>query len=395
MSTAAGRHFLQVPGPTNVPERVLRALSRPLVDHRSPAFSRLALDALDGLTDVVATSGPIALYPSSGTGAWQAALVNVLSPGDRVLVCENGQFARLWGRLAEQLGLDVSRVQGDWRLPPDPAALEGRLADDGAHEIRAVLLVHNETSTGVTSSVSGFRAALDRIGHPALLLVDAVSSLGSTVYRHDDWRVDVTVGSSQKGLMLPPGLAFNAISEKALAAAGRARLPKGYWDWEPAVAACRTGYFPYTPPTTLLFGLVEALALLRQEGLENVFARHARHAAATRAAVEAWGLEVFCRDPRAHSNALTAVLLPQQSDAKRVLAYARDRFDVSLGTGLGDLGGRLFRIGHLGGFNDPMLIGTLAGVELALGAAGVAFVPGGVAAATATLAGHVHARLEA
>jgi alanine-glyoxylate transaminase/serine-glyoxylate transaminase/serine-pyruvate transaminase len=395
VSKAGGRHFLQIPGPTNVPERVLRALAQPVIDHRSPAFAHLALEVLDGLTEFVETSSPIALYPSSGTGAWQAALVNLLSPDDAVLLCENGHFARLWGRLAEQLGIEVVRQPGDWRLPPQPREVERQLAEDTNHTIRAVLVVHNETSTGVTSHVPEIRAALDRHGHPALLLVDTISSLASSVYRHDEWRVDVTIGCSQKGFMLPPGLAFNAISEKALAATDDARLPKGYWDWKPAIEACRTGFFPYTPPTTLLFGLREALAILREEGLENVIARHARHAAATRVAVEAWGLEVFCRDPHAHSNALTAVLVPEHADAGAVRAYAYNQLNMSLGTGLGDLAGRVFRIGHLGDFNDLMLLGTLGGVELALDATGISFERGGITAAMESLAAWSDAHLKA
>jgi alanine-glyoxylate transaminase / serine-glyoxylate transaminase / serine-pyruvate transaminase len=383
-----GRHFLQIPGPTNVPDRVLRALAQPVIDHRSPAFARLGLEVLGGLGDVVRTAGPIALYPSSGTGAWEAALVNTLSPGDTVLLCENGHFAQLWGSLAEKLGLQVLRLRGDWRRDPDPAEVEQRLADDVERSIRAVLLVHNETSTGVTSRAGEIRAAIDRCDHPALLLVDTISSLGSIDYRHDEWGIDVTIGCSQKGLMLPPGLGFNAIGEKAIAAAATAALPRGYWDWQPVLEANRTGFFPYTPPTTLLYGLREALSLLREEGLESVVRRHTRLAAATRAAVAAWGLEVFCREPAAYSNSVTAVLVPEDSDADAVRKHAYEELELSLGTGLGRLAGRVFRIGHLGDFNELMLMGTLCGVELALKAVDVPFADGaGVAAALESLGG--------
>lgn len=383
-----GWHFLQIPGPTNVPQRVLRALAQPVIDHRSPAFAELSLEVLEGLREVVRTAGPIALYPSSGTGAWEAALVNTLSPGDRVLVCENGHFAQLWGELAARLGFDAVVVSGDWRRAPDPAHVEARLAEDPGYSIRAVLLVHNETSTGVASRVPEIRAALDRCGHPALLLVDTISSLGSIDYRHDEWAVDITIGCSQKGLMLPPGIGFNAPSEKALDAAGAARMPKGYWDWQPMLAANRTGFFPYTPPTTLLYGLREALAILREEGLERVFTRHARHAEATRAAAEAWGLEVFCCERGAWSNSLTAILVPEGSDADVVRRHAYDELNMSLGTGLGQLAGRIFRVGHLGDFNDLMLLATLSGVELGLEAAGIPFTKrAGVPAALEVLSG--------
>jgi alanine-glyoxylate transaminase / serine-glyoxylate transaminase / serine-pyruvate transaminase len=383
-----GWHFLQIPGPTNVPARVLRALAQPVIDHRSPAFAELALEVLGGLREVVRTGGRIALYPSSGTGAWEAALVNTLSPGDAVLVCENGHFAQLWGNLAEKLGLTAIRLEGDWRLAPDPAAVETRLAEDEGHAIRAVLLVHNETSTGVTSRVPEIRAALDRQGHPALLLVDTISSLASIDYRHDEWGVDVTIGCSQKGLMLPPGLGFNAVGENALAAEAAAATPRGYWDWGPVLAANETGFFPYTPPTSLLYGLREALAMVREEGLEHVFARHARHGGAARAAVDAWGLELFAREPADRSDSLTAVLLPDGCDADAVRRHAYDTLDLSLGTGLGRLAGQVFRIGHLGDLNDLMLLGTLGGVELALEAAGVPFDKGaGMTAALRALAG--------
>jgi alanine-glyoxylate transaminase/serine-glyoxylate transaminase/serine-pyruvate transaminase len=382
---AGGRHFLQIPGPTNVPDRVLRALARPTIDHRGPEFAGLALDLLERLKFVFQTSGPVVIYPSSGTGAWEAALVNTLSPGDRVLAFETGHFATLWRDMAERLGLRVDLVPGDWRHGADPAVAAERLAADTAHEIAAVMVVHNETSTGVRSRVPEIRAALDRAGHPGLLLVDTISSLGSMDYRHDEWRVDVTVGCSQKGLMLPPGMGFNAVSDKALAAADRAALPRAYWDWRPILAANRRGFFPYTPPTNLLYGLREALAMLADEGLPAVFARHDRQAAATRRAVRGWGLEVLCADDREYSSSLTAVLLPEPHDADKVRDIILERYDMSLGTGLGRLAGRVFRIGHLGHLGDLELAGTLAGVEMGLVAAGVPVERGGVDAALAYL----------
>jgi alanine-glyoxylate transaminase/serine-glyoxylate transaminase/serine-pyruvate transaminase len=379
--TRSGRHFLQIPGPTNVPDRVLRAIDSPTIDHRGPDFAALGLELLAGLGEVFRTAGPVVVYPSSGTGAWEAALVNTLSPGDRVLAFETGHFATLWRAMAERLGLDVEWVPGDWRHGADPGAAAEVLAADRDHAIRAVMVVHNETSTGVTSRVPEIRAALDAAGHPALLLVDTISSLGSIDYRHDEWGVDVTVGCSQKGLMLPPGLGFNAVGEKALAAAREAGLPRSYWDWEPILEANRAGFWPYTSPTNLLYGLREALAMLREEGLDAVFARHRRHAEATRRAVRAWGLEVLAQDPREASAALTAVLVPDGHDADEVRRVILERFDMSLGAGLGRLRGRVFRIGHLGDFNDLMLAGTLCGVEMGLAVAGVPFERGGVDAA--------------
>ena len=376
MAYRSGRHFLQIPGPTNVPDRVLRAIDAPTIDHRGPDFARLGLDVLEGLRGVFRTRGPVVVYPASGTGAWEAALVNTLSPGDRVLAFETGHFATLWRALAERLGLDVVWVEGDWRHGVDPDRTGEILAADGGGEIRAVMVVHNETSTGVTSRVDEVRAAIDAAGHDALLLVDVISSLGSIDYRHDEWGVDVTVGGSQKGLMLPAGLSFNAVSEKARAAAAGARLPRSYWDWEPIIEANATGFWPYTSATNLLYGLRESLAMLAEEGLPAVFARHARHAAATRAAVGAWGLEVLCADEREHSAALTAVLLPDEHDADAVRRVILERFDMSLGAGLGKLKGRIFRIGHLGDFNDLMLAGTLCGVEMGLRIAGVRIEPG-------------------
>src|SRR5215210_16943 len=380
-TTTGGRHFLQIPGPTNVPDRVLRAMAAPTIDHRGPEFAALVLDLLERLPAVFRCSGPVVIYPSSGTGAWEAALVNTLSPGDRVLAFETGHFATLWRGLAERIGLEVDFVPGDWRHGVDPDGVAERLAADRDHAIRAVCVVHNETSTGVASRIGAIRAAIDSAGHPALLLVDTISSLGSIDYRHDEWGVDVTIGCSQKGLMLPPGLGFNAVSDKALAAARTARLPRAYWDWEPILEANRGGVWPYTPPTNLLYGLREALEMLREEGLEQVFARHARHAQATRRAVRAWGLEVLCLDEREHSGSLTAVLTPDGHDADEVRNLILERYDMSLGTGLGKLAGRVFRIGHLGDFNDLSLAGTLAGVEMGLVGAGVPITPGGVQAA--------------
>ena len=382
----AGRHFLQIPGPTNVPDRILRAMDMPTIDHRGPEFQALGREVLAGVREVFRTSGPVVIYPASGTGAWEAALVNTLSPGDRVLMFETGHFATLWRELATRLGLEIDFVPGDWRSGADPAELAARLRADPTHRIAAVCVVHNETSTGVTSDIPALRRALDAAAHPALLMVDTISSLGSIDYRHDDWGVDVTVAGSQKGLMLPPGLSFNAIGPRALAASKTARMPRSYWDWGAMLVPNATGFFPYTPATNLLYGLREAVAMLREEGLEAVFARHARHAAATRAAVEAWGLGILARVPSERSNALTAVTMPDGHDADRLRAIILEGWDMSLGQGLGRLKGRIFRIGHLGDFNDLMLIGTLAGIEMGLERAGVPFRRGGVQAALAILA---------
>jgi alanine-glyoxylate transaminase/serine-glyoxylate transaminase/serine-pyruvate transaminase len=381
MSPTGGRHFLQIPGPTNVPDRVLRAMSAPTIDHRGPEFAQLTQALLPALGPVFGTTGPVVIYPSSGTGAWEAALANTLSPGDRVLIGETGQFSTLWAELAGRIGVQVEVIPGDWRHGVDPGAVGERLAADTEHAIKAVCVVHNETSTGVTSRVPDVRAAIDAAGHPALLLVDTISSLASIDYRHDEWRVDVTVAGSQKGLMLPPGLGFNAVSEKALAASRSAGLPRSYWDWAPILEANARGFFPYTPATNLLYGLREALAMLAEEGLPAVFARHQRHAAATRAAVRAWGLEVWCADEREHSGSLTAVLLPTGHDADGVRRIILERFDMSLGAGLGRLAGTVFRIGHLGHFNDLTLAGTLSGVQMGLQLAGVPIKPGGIDAA--------------
>jgi alanine-glyoxylate transaminase/serine-glyoxylate transaminase/serine-pyruvate transaminase len=380
-----GRHFLQIPGPTNVPDRVLRAIDAPTIDHRSAEFAALGKAVVAGMKWVFRTDGAVAIYPSSGTGAWEAALVNTLSPGDRVLMVETGHFATLWREMAGRLGLEIEFVPGDWRHGVDPAVVEEKLAADKAQKLKAVCVVHNETSTGVASRIAEIRAAIDRTGHPALFMVDTISSLGSIDYRHDEWGVDVTVGGSQKGLMLPPGLGFNAISKKALEASPRAKLPRSYWDWKPILSSNETGFFPYTPSTNLLFGLREAIEMLREEGLENVFRRHARHGEATRRAVRAWGLEVLCRDEREYSGSLTAILMPEGQDADRLRKVILDRFDMSLGSGLGKVAKKVFRIGHLGHFNDLMLTGTLCGVEMGLGLAGVPHEKGGVAAAMAWL----------
>jgi alanine-glyoxylate transaminase / serine-glyoxylate transaminase / serine-pyruvate transaminase len=379
--SGVGRHFLQIPGPTNVPDEVLRAMSAPTIDHRGPEFARMAAGLLEDLGRLFGSSGPVLVFPSSGTGGWEAALVNTLSPGDRVLAFETGHFANLWKNLATKLGLVVEMVPGDWRHGVDPAAVAERLDADPERTIAAVMVVHNETSSGVTSRLAEIRAAIDATEHPALLMVDAVSSLGSVDYRHDEWGVDVTVAGSQKGLMLPPGLGFNAVSEKALAASRTAALPRSYWDWQPVIAANESGSWPYTPATNLLYGLVAAIRLLDEEGIPNVFARHLRHAEATRLAVRGWGLDIVSLDEREHSPTLTAVLVPDGHDADRIRSIILDRFNMSLGTGLGKLAGTVFRIGHLGHLNDLTLAGTLAGVQMGLSIAGVPVDP------TGTLAG--------
>jgi alanine-glyoxylate transaminase/serine-glyoxylate transaminase/serine-pyruvate transaminase len=383
----AGRHFLQIPGPTNVPDRVLRAMAMPTMDHRSPAFGRLGRRVLDGLKTVFKCSGPVFIYPSSGTGAWEAALVNTLSPGDHVLMCETGHFATLWRGIAERIGLEPEFMQGDWRIGASAAGIEARLRDDPKHAIKAVCVVHNETSTGCAARIDEIRRAIDAAGHPALLMVDTISSLASIDYRHDEWGVDVTVGGSQKGLMLPPGLSFNAVSDKALKASTSADLTRSFWSWDEMQAANQKGFFPYTPATNLLYGLAEAIDMLHEEGLVNVFARHDRHAEATRRAVRAWGLEVFCREPRHYSSSLTAVLMPQGHSADELRATIADAFDMSLGNGLSKIADRVFRIGHLGDFNDLMLAGTLSGVEMGLELAAVPHRKGGVQAALDYLAG--------
>jgi alanine-glyoxylate transaminase / serine-glyoxylate transaminase / serine-pyruvate transaminase len=376
-----GRHFLQIPGPTNVPDRVLRAIDNPTIDHRGPEFGRLGRETLARLRQVFRTSGPVVIYPASGTGAWEAALVNTLSPGDRVLMCRTGWFANLWQEMAERLGLEPVFIETDWRRGADAATIGAALAADREHRIKAVCVVHNETSTGCTSRIEEVRAAIDGAFHPALLLVDTISSLASIDYRHDEWGVDVTIAGSQKGLMLPPGLSFNAISEKAVAASASARLPRSYWDWRAMLKPNAEGFFPFTPATNLLFGLAAALEMLFEEGLESVFARHDRHAEATRRAVRAWGLELQCADPKYYSSSLTAVRLPEGASADALRAVILERFNMSLGNGLGILKDRVFRIGHLGNFGDLELIGTLGGVEMGLAVTGVAHHSGGVQAA--------------
>ena len=383
MSTphAAGRHFLQIPGPTNVPDRVLRAMDYPTIDHRGAQFAAIGKQCLDGMKSIFKTTSPVVIYPASGTGAWEAALVNVLQEGDLVLMVETGHFATLWHKMATNLGLVTEFLQTDWRRGVDPQAVEDRLRADSDGKIRAVCVVHNETSTGSTSPIGAVRAAIDAAGHDALLLVDTISSLASIDYRHDEWGVDVTVSGSQKGLMLPPGLSFNAVSEKALAVSRNAGMRRSYWDWSEQIAANEGGAFPYTPATNLLYGLAEAIDMLHEEGLDAVFARHDRHAAATRRAVQAWGLEVLCQEPRDFSSSLTAVLLPDGHDADAFRAEVLKKFNMSLGNGLSKLAGKVFRIGHLGDFNDLMLLGTLSGVEMGLSLADIPHQKGGVDAA--------------
>ena len=371
MTYSAGRHFLQIPGPTNVPDRVLRAMDMPTMDHRGPQFGDLGQSVLTDIRQVFGTEQPVIIFPGSGTGAWEAALVNTLKAGDKVLMCETGQFATLWREMADKLGLVIEFIPGDWRRGADPEAIGARLAEDSAREIKAVCVVHNETSTGCTSRIGEIRKAIDAAGHPALYLVDTISSLGSIAYQHDDWGVDVTVCGSQKGLMLPPGLGFNAVSEKALIAAKSNPTPRSYWDWQPMLASNASGFFPYTPATNLLYGLREALDMLFEEGLDNVFARHDKHAEATRRAVRAWGLEVLCENEAEYSSSLTAVLMPEGKSADSLRRTILERFDMSLGTGLGKLADKVFRIGHLGDFNDLTLGGTLCGVQMGLSLEGL------------------------
>jgi alanine-glyoxylate transaminase/serine-glyoxylate transaminase/serine-pyruvate transaminase len=385
-----GRHFLQIPGPTNVPDRVMRAMAQPVIDHRGPEFAELGFHVLDRVREVFKTKNAVVIFPSSGTGACEAALANTLSPGDRVLICETGWFSHIaWRRVAERLGLAVEYLPGSWRKGASPAAVEAALAADTQHAFKAVVVVHNETSTGVTSRLSEIRRAINRAHHPALLIVDTISSLGSIDLRHDEWEIDVTVAGSQKGLMLPPGLGFNAISEKALAASRTAKMPRAYWDWDEMLKANKSGFFPYTPATNLLYALREALEMIHEEGLENIFRRHQRYGDATRAAVRAWGLEILCEEPGEYSNSLTAVVLPDGHNADRLRQIILEKFDMSLGTGLGQLAGKVFRIGHLGAFNDLTLAGTLSGVEMGLGLAGIPHKPGGVQAALNSLASSV------
>ncbi|GAK32680.1 serine--glyoxylate aminotransferase [Iodidimonas nitroreducens] len=381
MTTNSGRHFLQIPGPTNVPDRILRAMDRPTIDHRSEDFAELTKEILGKLPKIFQTNNPVIIYPASGTGAWEAALVNTLSPGDTVLCCETGHFAVLWRRMAERLDLNVINLETDWRRGADPSAIADRLAQDKAGKIKAVCIVHNETSTGVTSRIGALREAIDSVDHPALFMVDTISSLASIDYRMDAWGVDVTIAGSQKGLMLPPGLSFNAVSEKALAASRTARLPSIYWNWQDILDANQSGFYVYTPATNLLYGLREAVDMLLEEGLQNVFQRHDRHAEATRRAVRAWDLDILCEVPEEYSSSLTAVLLPDGHNADALRRNILSAFDMSLGAGLGKLAGRVFRIGHLGSFNDLMLAGTLSGVEMGLGLSGIPYQSSGVKAA--------------
>jgi alanine-glyoxylate transaminase/serine-glyoxylate transaminase/serine-pyruvate transaminase len=380
-STRSGRHFVQVPGPTNVPDRVLRAMARPTIDHRSAEFGALTLGLLPGLRKLFNASGPVIMYPGSATGGWEAGFTNTLSPGDKILMFDSGVFASNWKISAERFGLDIDFASCDWRTGVEPSLVESKLKADSKHAIKSVMVVHNETSTGITNAIAEVRAAMDAVNHPALLMVDAVSSAGSIEVRQDQWRVDVTIAGSQKGLMLPPGMSFNVLSEKAVAASQSAGLPRSYWSWKDMLQSNETGYFPYTPPTNLMYGLHEALAMMAAEGFENIYKRHARHAEATRRAVAAWGLENYCKVPAKSSNTVTTVQMPEGSNADALRKIISERFDMSLGAGLGPLAGKVFRIGHLGDFNDLMLLGTLAGVEMGLGLAGVPSSAGGVTAA--------------
>ena len=378
MTFHSGWHFLQTPGPSNVPERVRAAMARPTIDHRSREFSELTLELIDGLRHVANTAGSVILFPSSGTGAWEAAIVNTLSPGDRVVMYETGHFSTLWYNMAKEWGLDVEFLPGDWRHGVNTSAIEEILNEDRDHSIRAVMLIHNETSTGVKSSISSVRQTINRVDHPALLMVDTISSLASIDYRQDEWGVDVTVGCSQKGLMLPPGLGINIVSDKALQASTASRFPKSYWNWNAIISANQTGYYPYTPPTNLLFGLQESLRMLHEEGMTQVFERHARFAEATRRAVSVWGFELLCTNPNEYSDSLTAVVMPREHDSTDFCHKAAENFNVSLGQGLGKLAGKVFRIGHMGYFNEPMLVGTLGAIELTLRQMNVPIHPGGV-----------------
>ncbi|NNE22874.1 MAG: aminotransferase class V-fold PLP-dependent enzyme [Rhizobiales bacterium] len=377
----AGRHFLQIPGPSTVPDRILRAIDMPTIDHRGPAFAAVGKRALDGMKTIFKTDSYVFIYPASGTGAWEAALVNALSPGDKVLMYETGHFATLWCELAERVGLQPELIESDWRAGADPDRIEERLRADKANDIKAVCVVHNETSTGSVSPVSAIRRAIDAAGHPALFMVDTISSLASIDYRHDDWGVDITVGGSQKGLMLPPGLSFNAVSEKAMAASKKATTSISYWSWDAMVGPNKNGYFPYTPATNMLYGLNEAIDMLNEEGLENVFARHTRHGEATRTAVRAWDLEVLCNRQGHESGVLTAVMMPDGHSADAFRAKTLAHFDLSLGNGLSKIADKVFRIGHLGDFNDLTLMAALSGVEMGLDLAGVPYRAGGAQAA--------------
>ena len=377
----AGRHLLQIPGPTNVPDRILRAMDYPTIDHRGEEFFNLAKKCLSGIKDIFKTENHVIIYPASGTGAWEAALVNTLSPGDTVLMVETGHFASLWVKLARRLGLNAELIETNWRRGAEPEKIAERLSSDKTGKIKAVCIVHNETSTGAMSDVFKVRQCIDDVGHSALLMADTISSLASSDFCHDEWGVDVTVSGSQKGLMLPPGLSFNAISEKAWGAYEKSTLPRSYWDWGEHITSNSTGAFPYTPATNLLFGLNEAILMLKEEGLDNVFLRHKRHAEATRLAVQTWGLEVLCENKDDFSNTLTAVLLPEGHNADNLRSIVLDKFDIALGNGLSRLAGKVFRIGHLGDFNDLMLVATLGGIEMGLANSNVPHQVGGTQAA--------------
>lgn len=380
-SRIAGRHFLHIPGPSPLPDRILRAMDTPIIDHRGPEFFQLARRCLDGIKTIFKTANPVIIYTATGTGAWEAALVNTLSPGDRVLMVETGQFATLWKRMAEKLGLAPESIETDWRIGADPNVIEQHLRKDRNKDIKAVCILHNETSTGCLSPVAEIRQAIDAAKHPALFMVDTISSLASTDYRHDEWRVDVTVGGAQKGLMLPPGMSFNAVSDKALGAAKTSKLPKSFWSWEDMLSTNKQDYFPYTPATQMLQGLAVAIDMLHEEGLDNVFARHERLAEATRRAVRGWGLEIMCRDPKYYSPTITAVMMPEGHDADAFRNLALNTFNISYGMSFGRYAGKMFRIGHLGDINDLTLMGALAGTEMALALAGVPHRKGGVQAA--------------
>jgi alanine-glyoxylate transaminase/serine-glyoxylate transaminase/serine-pyruvate transaminase len=380
-SRVAGRHFLHIPGPTPLPDRVLRAMDNAIIDHRGPEFAKLTKRVLEGIKTIFKTAKPVIIYTATGTGAWEASLVNTLSPGDRVLMVETGQFAALWKNMAARLGLKPEFIETDWRIGADPKAIEAHLKKDKTHEIKAVCILHNETSTGCLSPVAEIRKAIDAAGHPALFMVDTISSLASTDYRHDEWGVDVTIGGAQKGLMLPPGMSFNAVSDKAFAAAKTSKLTKSFWSWDDMLNMNKQGFFPYTPATNMLYGLREAIDMLHEEGLDNVFARHDRFAEATRRAVRAWGLEIMCRDPKYYSPTVTAVLLPEGHDADAFRALALEQFNISYGMSFGKYAGKMFRIGHLGDINDLTLLGALAGTEMALSLARVPHKKGGVQAA--------------
>lgn len=380
-SRVAGRHFLHIPGPSPLPDRVLRAMDRAIIDHRGPEFAKLAKRCLEGIKTIFKTANPVIIYTATGTGAWEGALINTMSPGDKVLMVETGQFGTLWKKMAEKLGLKAEFIKTDWRSGADPKQIEAHLREDKNHEIKAVCVLHNETSTGCLSPIAEIRKAIDAAGHPALFMVDTISSLASADYRHDEWGVDVSVGGAQKGLMLPPGMSFNAISDKALAASKTSKLPKSFWSWEDMLALNKQGFFPYTPATMMLFGLAESIDMLHEEGLDNVFARHNRLAEATRRAVKAWGLDIICKDPKRYSPTLTAVILPEGHDADAFRASALEAFNISYGASFGQFAGKYFRIGHLGDINDLTMMGALCGTEMALTLAGVPIKKGGAQAA--------------